>query len=315
MPNKLNILVTGAGGDIAQSIAKILRGTNFYGQLIGTDVHNEHAGNFFFDKIIALPLCNQSTYLEKLTEIIQKEKIDIIIPMSEPEILFFYIHNLTDSILDAKILMANSRAIEVGMDKLKTIEFLKANNLPYPQTDVVSNVKKPVFPAIMKARRGSGSKSIFKIYQQDEFDFYSKKYPDYIYQQMLLADNDEYTCGVFRSKSMGNKNIIIKRTLKGGLTGYGKVIKNDIIEQLLNSIATLLDLVGSINIQLRIVNEIPYIFEINPRFSSTVRFRHLLGFQDLLWSLEDKMGIASIDNYQNIEYAIIHKVYEELIER
>jgi len=32
------------------------------------------------------------------------------------------------------------------------------------------------------------------------------------------------------------------------------------------------------------------IFEINPRFSSTVMFRHLLGFKDLIWSINEIAG-------------------------
>ena len=56
--------------------------------------------------------------------------------------------------------------------------------------------------------------------------------------------------------------------------------------------AVKLNLVGSINVQLRITNHLPKIFEINPRFSSTVLFRHLFGFKDLEWSIKDLFGIA-----------------------
>jgi carbamoyl-phosphate synthase large subunit len=38
------------------------------------------------------------------------------------------------------------------------------------------------------------------------------------------------------------------------------------------------------------------IFEINPRFSSTVMFRHLLGFKDLIWSINEIAGKA-IEDY------------------
>ena len=47
------------------------------------------------------------------------------------------------------------------------------------------------------------------------------------------------------------------------------------------------NLKGSINIQLRLIDNKPIIFEINPRFSSTVYMRHKLGFKDLIWSLAD----------------------------
>jgi len=75
--------------------------------------------------------------------------------------------------------------------------------------------------------------------------------------------------------------------LTGGYSGYGEVVENSEINNLLTSIAEKIQLVGSINIQLRLTINGPFVFEINPRFSSTVLFRHLLGFQDLLWSIQE----------------------------
>jgi carbamoyl-phosphate synthase large subunit len=73
----------------------------------------------------------------------------------------------------------------------------------------------------------------------------------------------------------------------GGFSGYGEVVIHAEIDKLLVSIANHLDLIGSINVQLRFNIKGPCVFEINPRFSSTVRFRDLMGFHDVIWSLED----------------------------
>jgi carbamoyl-phosphate synthase large subunit len=73
----------------------------------------------------------------------------------------------------------------------------------------------------------------------------------------------------------------------GGFTNFGEVIENKEIQELLIQIAERLQLTGSINIQLKLTPNGPVVFEINPRFSSTVLFRHLTGFKDLIWTLED----------------------------
>jgi carbamoyl-phosphate synthase large subunit len=52
------------------------------------------------------------------------------------------------------------------------------------------------------------------------------------------------------------------------------------------------------NIQLRLTDQGPRVFEINPRFSSTVLMRHRIGFSDLLWALSEAEGLA-------VEYPII----------
>ena len=42
------------------------------------------------------------------------------------------------------------------------------------------------------------------------------------------------------------------------------------------------------NIQLRLTDDGPIVFEINPRLSSTLVFRDMLGFKDLEWWIQSK---------------------------
>ncbi len=46
------------------------------------------------------------------------------------------------------------------------------------------------------------------------------------------------------------------------------------------------------NVQLRLTDKGPRVFEINPRFSSTVLMRHRLGYCDVLWAMEEVEGRA-----------------------
>ena len=92
---------------------------------------------------------------------------------------------------------------------------------------------------------------------------------------------------MFRSKNGDISSIQFERELNGGLTGWAKVISNYDVKSILHKIAENLKLKGSINIQLRLTENGPMIFEINPRFSSTSLMRHNLGFKDVLWSLND----------------------------
>ena len=100
----------------------------------------------------------------------------------------------------------------------------------------------------------------------------------------------EYTCCIFKTKNK-YKHISFKRKLHGGTTKSGEVINNDNINDLLLKISNSIEIGGSINIQLRLVNGIPYIFEINPRFSSTIYFRYLFKFNDLIWSINNSLNI------------------------
>ena len=118
-----------------------------------------------------------------------------------------------------------------------------------------------------------------------------KNKPNEIFQELLLPAKEEYTCGLYRSVTGEVRSISIKRRLQGGYTCAGEVICNVAISEYLQRIAESLCLQGSINVQLKLTSSGPVAFEINPRFSSTVVFRHLLGFEDFIWAMKERKGM------------------------
>lgn len=298
MEKKLNILVTSCGGDIGQSVGKILKEighTSF-----GLDISENNAAQFIFDHFeIGLKVSNEN-YISHLTEFVRANKIDAIIPVSEPE-LRFYTKNFGDYpiINGAKVVMANHFSRVIGFDKKRTCDFLKDNHLPNPELYTLES-ENISFPIIGKPRTGAGSSNIFKVDDFEEFKFISKKYDDFIFQELLDGQEGEFTCCAYRSQDNDIRTISFKRELSGGYSGYGEVVEESRIDQLLIEIANLLDLKGSINIQLRIHRGAAVVFEINPRFSSTILFRHLLGFKDLEWSL-DELFDQHISSYHKAE--------------
>lgn len=289
-----NILVTGCGGDIGLGICKILKSAKISKKIIGCDMHNNHPGKLFFDDIELIGRADDKNYLSQLKRIIKKYSIDVIIPTSEAELRF--LHNNKINVIDnTSIISANSEAMSVGFDKLLTIEFLKKHGLPFPWTKRVTDGLPDEYPCIIKKRNSSGSKDIAVI-NKDNINLFKNNESDYIFQELLLPDDEEYTCGLYGTQGNEIRIIVFKRQLAGGNTSKGEVVYNEKINSLLLELANRLNLKGSINVQLRFSHNQPVIFEINPRFSSTVVFRHLLGFQDLLWSLLEKVDLK-LDDY------------------
>lgn len=306
------ILVTRCGGDISQSIGKILKMEYKDIKLVGCDTHDKHAGHFIFDKCYVVPNVESKDYMKAVENIVNKYKPDVIIPMSEAELRFFCINQITE-IAGVHLIMPNSESMRIGDDKSVTQDFLKQNDLPHAWTTKVSDGKPQEFPCVLKDIYGRGSKHIEIIQEKDH-----NKYKDYgsqfIFQEYLLPDNEEYTCGLFRSKTGEIRTIIIHRVLSYGYTGYGELVKNNIISDLLKLIAEKLELVGSINVQLRLTNKKgPVVFEINPRFSSTVFFRHVLGFKDVIWTVNNFFE-KPLGEYNPVEPGVkIYKGWQEYI--
>lgn len=313
--NKLglkNILITGCGGDIAIALARILREVLPGSRLIGTEIHDDHPAGVYFDKVLNVVRADDSEYQACMEKIVQENYINLLIPSTEAEIDFIVQQDNADDVFGVPVLIANKSIIETALDKLKTADYLRAINCLSPWTLSVDKGKPVSFPCIIKPRKGCGSKNI-AIVEESEVSNFSSYGSGYIWQEYLYPDDEEYTCGLYRSKQGEIRSIVIKRQLQGGLTGKGVVVDDHRIDELLENIARASGLIGSINVQLRLTDAGPTVFEINPRFSSTVMFRHKLGFKDLVWSIEDKFD-QKLSPYVAPETGVrIYRVSDEVI--
>lgn len=286
-----NILVSGANGDIGISIARILTGEGIT-NTFGCDIKIDSWGVCVFKDIIQVPRADAEDYIDSIRDIIRKFEIDLFIPSSEAEIK--RLNNLKasiESVLKCPVLMADSDTINIALDKYATANFLKNNQLHYPWTVNAEQGAAKDVPCIFKPRSGQGSKGI-EIVRSPNRALELKGTDGYIFQELLTPDDQEYTCGVFRGENCKTRVILFNRTLDGGLTGKGIVVNNIEIESYVKEVAEALNLKGAINMQLRLTSRGPVLFEINPRLSSTVVFRHKLGFQDLIWALDELAGHA-----------------------
>ena len=284
------IMVTACGGDISIGLGRIIRMVQPSARLVGCDIHTDHAGPAFFDVCERSLPANDPGYRDCLLSLVRKHRVELIVLGSEQELRWAYEAGVQNNLDGVPVIMANRQTLAVGLDKLATASFLETNSLPFPWSVPVGNGPPPQLPCIVKARTGAGSKGVHVVPDQELADYYARKYPLSIWQEYLLPDDQEYTCGLFRAKSGETRHIIFRRRLQGGFTGSGESVDHPGMAYVLRQLAKCLDLCGSINVQLRLTSRGPIIFEINPRFSSTVVFRHLLGFHDLLWSIQDIAG-------------------------
>lgn len=279
------VLVTGCAGDIAIAICKILREMNIAENIFGCDINPVGACENFFDTILPVNRADEQTWLKDFQEIIRLNEIDLVIPTVENELAQLVQHNADFT----NILAPSTDVISTCLDKWKTARFLKNNGIAVANTQLLQDATFTSKSLVVKPRSGRGSQNIYKVSTETEFIGLkcSLSGTDWVVQELLEPASAEFTCGLFRSTSGDVRTITFSRKLKGGMTVSGVVEKNHVIDEMLTSVAMAFQLCGAINVQCILTDSGPKIFEINPRFSSTVRFRHLLGFQDVIWSILD----------------------------
>lgn len=284
------ILITGIGGDIGQGVATIVGEDLPNWRRLGMDIHERHGGSLLVEKTFHAPRVDDPSYDPWLEDLLRREHVDLCVPTSEAELIHLSKRSQT-SVAGVPLVMANRRAIDVGSDKLKTAEFLGAIGLERPWTIPVESFnQETALPCVFKTRRGAGSKAVFVCHRPDEVAFYRDRYPSAILQELLLPADMEVTCAVYRSRAGATAVLQLLRSLVGGFTAWAQVIEDDAVHRQCVRIAEALDLRGSINVQLRVTEAGPRIFEINPRLSSTLLIRHRMGYRDVVWSLQEACG-------------------------
>jgi len=291
----MKVLISGILGDIGLSTSRIAQKLDFISEIHGIDIKANEPSNKK-NKFTIAPSAESPNYLEFINNYLKKHKIDIFIPTSEQEIQV--ISDLEDKIYKAtRILINGPEIINICFDKDKTMKFLDYFRLPTPSHGIVGLSEPEQFPVIVKPRRGRGSQNVEIISNSKLLSRYGS---EFIWQELLLPDDEEYTCAVFVSKTKKVRILILKRTLKNGISNSGVVVKDSIIQSYVLSITKKLNFSGCINIQLRKTKKGPILFEINPRLSSTVFYRHEMGFSDLKWWIEDKCE-SDISSYHEPE--------------
>lgn len=291
---KRRILVTAVSGDIANGILKILRDAGEE-ELYGCDVNEIAVGmdqvNVFWQSRFAV----DSEYIREILEKCRLYKITHLIPVNEREIEAISNQRHQFDQAGIRVLIQSEEILEICLDKYRTMEFLKKNGIQVPDTYIQPDKIpwKNGDSYVLKPRKSNGSKDIRMIHNRNDID--QSDLSDVLIQKYL--DGEEYTVGIFRQGEATNI-ISFKRVLRAGYSYRVELADEPQLSRLAEKVADLFKLEGYINIQLRKQGGRYYIFEINPRISGTVRFRHMLGYDDVLWWLDMADG-RNAPQYRN----------------
>ena len=97
---------------------------------------------------------------------------------------------------------------------------------------------------------------------------------------MEYIEGDEYTCGSINLNGSCEGVIVMQRILRGGETYKCFTIKNDVIEEEVRKILEAIKPFGACNVEFKLKDGKPYVFEVNARCSGTTTARAYSGFNE-----------------------------------
>ncbi len=304
------VLVTAAGSIVAQGIIKSLKLANKY-NIIAADMSPLAAGLYRCDSGILVPPVSSSSYIDSIIQICKDNDVQAVFCGSDDELLALAGAKEAIEMTGAKLLTGSSEALAVARDKWRTYEFCKANNLPcapsaLPQ-DSDGFAREFGFPLVVKPREGYGSLHFYVAKNKQEMDKAVSAIEQAGWQPILqkyLASDMEFTTGVTvdRNSRYVMSSISIRKIIKHGQTYKAFIDDFYNIRKSAEEVALKLGASGPINVQAKLEDDMPVVFEINPRFSATCPMRAAAGVNepDLVFRNTVLGEEVKVDSYERL---------------
>jgi carbamoyl-phosphate synthase large subunit len=280
---RYKIAVTGVGGGVGQGVLKALYGTGY--ELIALDGEPLATGLYAAPRSYLIPYADRPDYIPSLLKICKKEKVTLLFPGLDAELKQLSLNRNAFKAIGTRVIVSSPDVVEISDDKQRLHAFLKKIRVPTPLTIPLNEVSisQIKFPIIIKQMVGGArSKNVFLVRNKKEWGAVTAAIKEnsgnFVAQEYI--EGDEYTCGSVNLDNSCKGVIVMRRTLRDGDTYKCFTEKNSIIE---GTVRRLLDAVkpfGACNVQLRVKDGKPYIFEINARCSGTTAARALAGFNE-----------------------------------
>lgn len=321
----LNILITSAGGNGAgNQIAKSLRLCNNKKYNLFFADNNPNNIQFRDGSILSLPLVSDKKYEEQISAIVKINKINVIVPGSDKELIYFAKNLDLYNEKAVYIPINNYKTINLCLDKaalnnkLLELNFIPPNSMKFSYDSDLPEID--WYPVVLKpSGGGGGSANVFIAQNRSELSnllkYLKEAYKDesFLLQEYVGTCDSEYTVGILHdSDGVFVDSIAIKRDLSQSISvrssvqnntgkenlgkflkissgvSQGTIGKFPIVTTQCRRIAESIGSTGPLNIQCRFVDGMVKVFEINPRYSGTSYFRSMIGFNevDILISLQ-----------------------------
>lgn len=316
------ILLTCAGGTMAPDLCTHLRSdTVLQAYLVGVDASPGASRLGYVDASYQVPLGDDPTYIDEVTRIIVREKLNLVLPGSDPEA--FSLSAAQDRIVAAgAIVMASPVAVlDLIRDKWATYRALEKAGLRVPEYVCVNNLNDlsaalreygyPHRSVIVKPINGRGGRGMRVLVGKDErppawvgaghresrhecqpaIEDMEKWVTD-ILMVMPLLKAPAYDVDVLATQGHADAVIVRRRNNPAGIPYTGNLILSDpSIVGYCRDIAECLGLDALHDMDLMTDDHgKPCLLEVNPRPSGSVVAAHAAGYPIVAAAIAQKLG-------------------------
>ena len=284
----INVLVFPCGSEIGLEINNSLKYDKHI-TLFGLSSVPCHGRAVYENYIEGIPFITDSSFIEKLNDVINENNIDVLIPAFDDVVLYFAENA---DFINCKIATSTFETCLICRSKKKTYQKFE-NDSFVPKTFSVSSIKETDFPLFAKPDISQGSQGATVINSITDLNMINSAEEDYVICEMLPGE--EYTIDCFTNEK-GELIIASMRERKRIKMGISvNSISVEVPEEIMN-------IANSINSQL-VFNGVWFfqikrafdgsfkLLEIAPRVAGSMSTSRVRGFNYILNTVYQTMGV------------------------
>lgn len=299
--NELNFLLTSVGRR-SYLVKYFKQALNGNGKVFVANSSSQNPAFQVADGSVVTPLIYDDEYIPFLLKYCREKRICAIISLFDIDLPILAKHKELFKENGVNVIVSDYDVIKICNDKYLTYNFLKQNNLNVPRTYIdIDKAKRDIkseklnFPVFVKPRWGMGSISVFEASDIDELEVFYRKVKrelkdSYLkYESAIDIDNavliqeklkgQEFGLDVINDLYGKYQNTIVKKKLamRSGETDCAVTVDNDNLSRIGEKLSILLKHIANLDVDVFMVDEEPYILEMNARFGGGYPFSHMAG--------------------------------------
>lgn len=292
------------------------------GKIIATDISLTAPTIYMADKYYIVPRIDDESYIPTILDICQKEKIQAVTTLIDPEIMLLAQHRKEFEDIGVEVLAPYEETAKICFDKFEMFKYLKANNIKTVLTygDIESfrkglNEGKIEFPVFVKPRKGSGSVGARKIADMETLRNAILQDSSLIIQEFmgdaLDVDADIYV-DIISNQAV---SLFSKKKLETKIGGASKTVsfKDDKLNQFAREALNVFKFNGPIDMDLWYRDGEYYLSEINPRFGGAYLHAYGAGV-DFVKLIENNInGIENKPCFGKYDDNVVMMMYDSVV--
>ena len=305
----MTIMVTCVGRRVSllESFRKAAKSLEINVSIIGTDNNELSPAMQLCDKNFLVKPVKHRDYIKQLLSIVKNNQVKLLVPTVDLDLKLLAKNKSLFSKLGCCVLVSSPEVIGICQDKRKAYRFLVKNRFDTPATISIQSAlkkRKLSFPCFLKPWDGYASRGNAIVKNRKELQFFSKRVPNCIVQE--LVEGDEYTCDVFVDFEMNVRCVVPRKRIeiRAGEVSKAKTVKDT---HIMSDAKKLVERLGAgpgiITLQLfkDQSGNIKFI-EINPRFGGGIPLSIKAGADFPKWILRQLLGLKTdirFDGFKN----------------